>query len=558
MRDELLIPDLRFSTVMYGPKETEWDLRPLLYKGGATFHSKKAAERIASGNLGNPQLDRLDLVKKLHDEIQADLNMGGSRETALSRINHLRLFFGWADRNDRSMNINCAVEAYCAWADSLTHRVRIERTSINRKCSLDRKPITMNSAYAYCASVGTLLDRILERRTNVIELTRLIRPNGRKAAIGSKAEKQSLEHTFKFGNLLQDICDTLTVKTVLENPLPIQIKLRSGETLFRSEAKNYAQIPGLTPGLEKRYSLANLRIEAELMMFIGQTGMNLTQAQNLEWRHFSYTSHLEGFQVRSYKARRGGSVLFEIFKSYRPHFERYLEWRRKILPNSNRVFPFIRPGGSRNESRFKAFRLRAICSGLNIPFVGPQSLRNTRVNWLLRADSDPDQTAEAAQHTKKTLLGVYHRPSLQRAMAEATRFWEQVETNLLRTTSVAPGGCTGHPRKSEKAPSDAPQADCSRPSGCLWCENHRDIDSQDYVWALTSFRYLKLIELSKTRSPGPVQELSPTQCAITRINEKLKWFELSSSKRCEWVVEAHARINEGNYHPDWELEIGSS
>ena len=53
--------------------------------------------------------------------------------------------------------------------------------------------------------------------------------------------------------------------------------------------------------LRTRFPIVNLRIESELLMFIAQTGMNLQQAHTLRVEQFHYTSHLDGYQVRTYK-----------------------------------------------------------------------------------------------------------------------------------------------------------------------------------------------------------------------------------------------------------------
>ncbi|MBM9995365.1 site-specific integrase, partial [Pseudomonas aeruginosa] len=96
--------------------------------------------------------------------------------------------------------------------------------------------------------------------------------------------------------------------------------------------------------LRTRFPIVNLRIESELLMFIAQTGLNLQQAHTLRVEQFHYTSHLDGYQIRTYKNRREGEVLFEIFASYREWFERYLEWRSEWFPNEpdGLLFPLIR------------------------------------------------------------------------------------------------------------------------------------------------------------------------------------------------------------------------
>ncbi|RBQ59580.1 hypothetical protein DI458_26020 [Burkholderia contaminans] len=89
----------------------------------------------------------------------------------------------------------------------------------------------------------------------------------------------------------------------------------------------------------------------------------------------------------------------------------------------------------------------------------------------------------------------------------------------------------------------------------MWCENHRDVDSLDYVWALASFGYLKANEMSKLHQPKGNENVPPAQLVITRIHEKLRWFEQSSEVRREWVTEVQMRITEGDFHPTFRDEI---
>lgn len=547
-------PDLSFPNVKFGARETPWNLNVLLYKGGADAKADLVAQLIASGALGDPQLDRLKLVCRLHEEISAALESGGSRASAVGQLRRLRSFFGFADRMCLPLTVETATDTYCAWADSLVHRARIRIGTQPNLRHPKHKPLSMRSAYSYGAAVGMLLDRALERHTRAVEMTRLESPRPRKTAVGVQAEKQNLSDTFAFGRLLLDITDELTIQTILAAPLPLQLKLRNGKVLTRSGSIG-GVLDELDGQLGARYPLANLRIEAELLMFIAQTGMNLEQANSLELRHFFYVSHLDGYHVKEYKARRGGTVLFEIFKDYKAHFERYLGWRRALFPHSNRLFPFVGYRGSRPDRRVSGHRLRAVCKKLDIPFVSPRSLRHTRVNWLLRITADPNLTAEMAQHAKQTLLEVYERPSLQRAMGEVTRFWSKFDPHSAKLQAVAPGNCTGTPKEVTEIPKYASKPDCTKASGCLWCENHRDVDSLDHVWALATFKHLKIIELSKVRLPQRDEEVPPAKFAIDRINDKLRWYEQSSEVRRTWVEEAQARVTESDFHPQLRDEI---
>lgn len=566
MRDDLRISDLTFPTVKFGERETPWDLKVLLYFGGAKHHPKLVGDMIKTGRLGDPLFDRLELVRKIHGEIDGALAGGGSPYTAKCHVGVTRQFFSWAEGANLSLTLATIERTYLQWADSLDRRCRILHN------------LKKSAAYSQASAVGSLLDAVLERSIGLVGLTRLEAPHRNKSALGSKAEKQNLEETFAFGSLLQDICDGLTVDVVLKGSLPIRIPLRAGGEIVEwcgrkapprvvnhdgsPEAEARPRYRAMVAAralaafeaegtLRTRSSLANRRCEAELLMFIGQTGMNFSQAHQLKLRQFFYASHLDGYQVRDRKQRRGGEVLFEIFKAYKSHFERYLEWRRELFADSDLLFPFVRTGG-RAQHVHPQFRLRDTCKGLGIRFVPPQALRNTRVNWLLRRSGDADQTAEMAQHTKETLLKVYERPSQQRAMGEVMRFWSKHDPASARTTPVALGECNGTPVPVPEMPKGATSPDCIRPSGCLWCEHHRDVDSQDYVWSLACFRHLKVIEVSKWHPPRSSREVHPGQHAIDRMSAKLCWFRESNAKRCDWLEEALARVEEGTYHPDWK------
>jgi len=160
-----------------------------------------------------------------------------------------------------------------------------------------------------------------------------------------------------------------------------------------------------------------------------------------------------------------------------------------------------------------------------------------------------------AQHTKETLFTNYELVSQQRAMSEVTQFWGKHDPFLAKHASVSPGACDGNPTPKKKIPINAPRPDCIRPSGCMWCDHHRDIDSFDYVWGLSSFRFLKTVELSRCRDPVESRELHPAQLVIDRVTEKLRWFVDSSQLRRDWVIEAGERISEGSYHARWSNHI---
>ncbi|KVD31751.1 hypothetical protein WI84_24400 [Burkholderia ubonensis] len=50
-------------------------------------------------------------------------------------------------------------------------------------------------------------------------------------------------------------------------------------------------------------------------------------------------------------------------------------------------------------------------------------------------------------------------------------------------------------------------------------------------------------------------EIPPAKHAFDRIQQKLKWYETSNETRRDWVQEAQIRIAEGEYHPEFNIEI---
>lgn len=562
------IPKLSLDGVPFGEKETPWTLLPLLYKGGAATRANLVSAMIESGALGSPLLDRLPLVMGLHSVIQGNIEGGASKWSELGALEGIRRFFRWVDEHEMSVSLHKIEPTFLLWTDHLLHRVRTE------------KSISERAAYSAASRLGRYLDRTLERPKPILLQSALRPPSNHRRVLSIKADKQNLEQTFSFGSTLLDICNSLDLNAIWGS-LPIVIHLRTGQTLLeysragrrewpyalkenpvsrRAQEKRKAAHHAMHEAdrtLKTRYLAVNLRIEAELLIFIAQTGMNLSQAHQLRIDQYSYMSVTDGYQVRSYKQRRNGPVLFEIYSEYRGLFERYIEWRKAIFPNDSDglLFPLIRR--SRHISTPPTFnKIQAACERLSIRFISPQSLRRTRVNWLLRRSRDADLTAELDQHSKSTLLHIYDEPSLQVAMTEVTRFWRNYDPAIA---PPSPGVCVGNERKAlANAPASAAAPDCITPSGCLWCDHLRDIDSFDHVWSLCSFRYLKIQELAMVRpliQHNKVAQPHPAGVTIDRITQKLHFFKISSKVRLQWVEEGLTRVAEGYFHPDWASKI---
>lgn len=555
------LPNLTFPTIEYGRLENTIDLRILLYQVSTSMRSKQVFNLIDQGILDQPILERLELVKKLHEEINGNLVGGGSRYAVVNSIRNLRNFFEWADKNGHKLDLTNVEATFGHWTDHLYQRHWMDSN------------VSAETLYKQASIIATLLDKVLDRRTKLIRQIRLHNQLGSNAAHSNQTDKQNLEVAFKFGHLLLDICDGLPMESI-NATLPVRIPLRTGEVIEEwsglkcpeklkppkdrhdaNRAKRLRKKWEADTSIRTRYPIVNLRIHAELMVFISQTSMNLEQTFSITNDRFHYTSHLDGYQVRRYKNRRSGEVEFFIYSEYKVIFERYLSWRCTMFPDDPEglLFPLIRKGGRRKDKPPTFERLKKICNKVCIKFIGPRELRKTRVNWLLRQSQDPKITAEMAQHTQETLLGTYQQPNPQVAMVEITRFHSRSDPTIA---PPGPGWCISPtPIAMPDIPKDATQPDCTNAAGCLFCWQQRDIDSEDHVWSMASFRYLKSLELANYRpchgrKATPVAQ--PAAAAVERLTAKLKFFETSSEVRGLWVREALARVTEGDYHPFWD------
>ena len=377
------IPDLSFPGVAFGDQETPWDLLPFLYLNGASTHITKAASLIECGELGQPLWHRIPVVARIHEYIDGCLAGGNSRNTADTTIRRVREMFSWADLHGRALSLETLETDFVSWTDYLIHKSRHLRL------------ISRLHAYQCAVAVAKLFDVVLESpKGRLIRKSRIRRPKNTKSTLGTNAEKQKLAETFEFGHTLLDLTDSLSAEAI-HGPLPIILSFRSGVKLeewtklrppselrtlsndVRPSTRELAQAKRAAweadTSLRTRHPLVNMRIEAEMLLFIAQTGINLEQVHLLKMSQFRFQSHLDGYRVyRVYKARRQGEVAFEIFSEYRDIFERYLRWREHMFPDDRDglLFPLIRKG--RLEIKAPAFSMVIKrCAKLGISFVPP-------------------------------------------------------------------------------------------------------------------------------------------------------------------------------------------
>ncbi|MGF6853937.1 hypothetical protein [Paraburkholderia sp. CI3] len=340
------IPDLTFPGANFTERQIPWVLHYMLYPNAAKL-TTRAFSRIDKRLLGAIDFKRLPMIVALHQALQDELANGTSQRTVQDSIYCLRVFYRWADEVERSPTLTSARSDFLDWTEYLL----LQRAA---------GKLGHRAFYKYAAVVGRVFDKLSDTPVTLLGQSRirLRESTRRKRVLGTEADKQNISEAFSFGHMLLDLTDALTVETI-RGQLPVRVRFRTGQLLEEwcgylpldsarflalgtFDQRRSVERRKLDPDdpLKNRHPLANLRIEAELLIFMACTGMNLAQARTLKLGRFVYASHLDGYQVRRiYKDRRKGEVEFEIYREYREHLERYLVWLQMMFPNDDRLFP---------------------------------------------------------------------------------------------------------------------------------------------------------------------------------------------------------------------------
>lgn len=570
------LPELRVQHKKAN-NQHQFDLRRFLYiapraRNGKTLSADLFVPKIYKEDLRPDKLERLSLLIKVKEYFEESLELGFTLSSQKTYVSVLQYFFNFFDNNGRSVTLENIEESYYEYCEHLF------QLSNNHPPKI--KKIT---AYHYGFTLSKIISNIIElpKGLEPIKKTRLHHPKLMKTSVSKEADKQNLEDTRKMGSFLVDLVSGITVEKVL-GELPLRIPLREGlvenneimlntgepgpstknllskpfESLIESEKKAVRQFYYRLRPIDSikgtaRWRFVNLRVVAEYLIFIAQTGINPGQAKSLKRKGFKYWPSGDSWQVRAYKHRRGGEVVFSIYKSYKPYLKEHLIFIDHFFPESDLLFPNFNSQG-RPSLPGPVFHtpIRTLLIENGLPWISPRTLRKSRVNWMhRRSGGDTELTAEMHQHFQETLREKYELPSQQRTVAEITKFWnihDPINREKLKP-SIISGQCSGDPAPTDDKPSSVVAPDCSNPTGCLWCKHFRDIDSFDYVWSLTSFRHLKTIEAAGVIT----QEVVPADIVVERLTQKITWFREASEKRAEWVEEAEVRMTEGHYHPHW-------
>ena len=539
------VPDLTVKhRKIDNPESTIWNLTPWIHIGGTKINGGRARLLDELSLLPLKSEAFISIVERCKCHAEGGLDSGASQKTIHNKLNFLKTFVGYTDEHREQFDsVESIRQMLFAYAEYQFTRVAL-------------KQIKLNSAYSSVAFCASFLNGAFEGLKFDINQTRLKREKKSRRALSRNAEKVKLSDSVKLANFCYELTQNFQPASLTSGSLPILVTVNKqgvNLTAHGGRKRNIKVDKDFTQ--TSAYHAFNTRVIAELMIFIAMTLQNQAPTYLLKRVKFDYKPLGEKYQVREFKARRGGEVLFTIPRPYRPYFESYLTFLDSYAPDSHWLFPQLMKGkGFRKRTDTDTSKLSRLCERYNVPWMAPSNFRSIGENLLMRMASDAKTAADYAGHAVATFKQSYEFPSLQRAMIQIGRFWDENDplTHGKPTVSLFNSPCNGIPTAIDDATNKLPKPDCINPTGCIGCVNFRDDDSLDYVWNLHSFRYLEIIASSSHRT----KETKAANIAIDWVNLKINWYKTSeSAERREWVEEAQMRIEEGEYHPNWSRKI---
>lgn len=274
-----------------------------------------------------------------------------------------------------------------------------------------------------------------------------------------------------------------------------------GDEQIRLDAQRNIDVANSNFRDSQRMHVGTVALNAFIVIFLAQTGMNWSQLINLTWSN-NYQLDSERQLFRTIKWRAGGKeCFFELPSSFIPTFKRYLHLRDFLLGDQPCEWLFFTLGsrGLGQPSQIKSslhnfFKfLKKIDP--NLTEIHSRQWRAAKSDWLIR-NTDISTTALVLQNSEKTVLTSYIAGSETKHWEEMSNFLNQVsnvvqekrdKTNNITIRAVGSCSSLGDPKPiSKKLPV---VSNCIEPEGCLFCDKFKiHVDEID-IRKLLSCRY---------------------------------------------------------------------
>lgn len=537
-----------------------YDLRILLFLGGAALAPQQNDMQEVRKTLGEPIFERIPLLIDIHNLLCFQIQMGAGQRSIFARIMNLRHFFKFCESMDLALehSIESARLALTKWIEHLWTKIR-------------RHEIKEQTGQSYIWQILAIYREIFN--SHIEELVgRTTLPVG--CYENRRNEKVDINAVDKFLIDLEDIIDSLSLEAIRGN-WPIKISFRSGETInyngqgrkpnnaiypLSKKSPNYYRCKKRNEDIsyKMRKLPISLRTEAELLAFIGTTGLNLQVALDLKITDINYQSFGDQYQVSGFKNRKHDKVEVRIPKSYRSKLETWLTFRSQAFSEFEieKLFPFL--SHKNKESTIGGERgfpfVESILNQAGKSRFTPSTLRYVRAQKLIRTSAiggDLRKVASELQHSAPTLLRNYVKGSQQMATVELSQYFNIIPAGK-NENRVRSGGDCGKPNSPKKIDTNlglVATPDCINPSGCLFCSHYRAIEGFDYALSILSYKEFLKLRLNLTKSNFGLDPIIVS--AIEKIDEIVTYLKGLSRRMNTDIQDAAEKIKEGNFHPTW-------
>lgn len=329
-------------------------------------------------------------------------------------------------------------------------------------------------------------------------------------------------------------------------------------------AKRQIRMANTDKNHNQRQRLGLIALNAFIILFLSETGMNWAQLVSMTWRN-EYDVNATHQVFRTIKWRAENKIVaFEIPVQFMPRFRHYLALRKYVLNSQTCDFLFFTlgsngrgaPKGITNCGPNNIYQtLQRIDPNLSV--VSSRQWRAAKSDWLIR-NTDPSTAALVLQNTEKTVLSHYAAGSEASHIEELTGFLDKVSETVIDKGKTIEGGidraigyCSSYGAPNKTNEKFSLQPDCKGPEGCFFCDKYRVHADERDTRKLISCRYCLQLTVPFAESYESIQiRLDPI---FKRIEEILREISLRDK---DLVLKITKEVEEGGeLDPYWARKL---
>ena len=351
-----------------------------------------------------------------------------------------------------------------------------------------------------------------------------------------------------------------TVDKILEHyasKLSAENSIRNAHRVLR---KNDAE------GTPVRLMHAAIAVNAFIVLFIANTGMNWSEVCRLTWQNgYEVGVDTQGFREIKYRAY-DRTVTFIITSSFLPYFKAYLELRDYIQCHSEKtelLFFTISKKTSFKPAKLGGTKLPTICRSFqlfdpSLPIISAKQWRATKSDYLVR-NTDLQTSSLLLQSDERTIQEHYTSGSETKGISEISMFLERIVSKVKEVSlddskliESALGHCNspGNPLAEKHSPIEP---DCKKSEGCLFCKHYGVHADEIDIRKLYSCKFC--IESTSHLSGSIDHYLKVFGEVLERIDALLSTFsDISENHRKIVERVKYEVLEEGELDPYWEIK----